>query len=123
MKKLIPVLAAVLVLFVLVAGALAQTPFRLSRDAADVLTYDSDLVKSASALFLPKLVYVTGAATSTATVQHIVGTITNTIATKELSATDRMIVISNAHYVWKGDKVCVTGIATNASWYLVGEER
>lgn len=124
MKKLIPILVALLVLCAIVAPAMAQTPFRLSRVGATVLTYDNDIVTPASALFVPKIVYVTGVETgSTAVVKHIAGTITNTLASKELTATDRMVVISNTYWVWKGDKLAVTGIATNSTWYLVGEEQ
>ena len=124
MKKTSLILAALLVLCAMIAPAVAQTPFRLSRDGATVLDYDSDLVSSASTLIIPKAVYVTGVeTTTTAVVEHRVGSVTNTLASKALTATDRMIVISNTHMVWKGDSLAVTGIATNATWYLVGEEQ
>ncbi len=124
MKKMTLILVALLVLCAIVAPALAQTPFRLSRVGATVLTYDNDLVTPASALFVPKFVFVTGVETgSTAVVKHISGTITNTLESKELTATDRMVVISNTYWVWKGDKIAVTGIATNSTWTLVGEEQ
>lgn len=123
MNKLNLTLVALLVLCVLIAPAVAQTPFRLERVGADVLDYDNDLVSSAAALFVPKVVYVTGVeTTTTAVVKHVVDTMTNTLASKALTATDRMIVITNTHWVWKGDSLAIAGIPTNASWYLVGEE-
>ena len=42
------------------------------------------------------------------------GTITNQVGVKVVSATDRMLVLTNAPWLFQGDSVRITTSATNA---------
>ena len=50
----------------------------------------------------------------TQTVALVQGTITNQVGVKVVSATDRMLVVTNAPWLFQGDGVRITTSATNA---------
>jgi len=59
---------------------------------------------------------------TTQTVALVQGAITNQVGTKVVGATDRMLVLTNAPWLFAGDAVRVTTSATNAfGAVLVGE--
>ena len=61
-------------------------------------------------------------ADSTQTVALVQGTVTNQLGRKTVAATDRMLVVTNAPWLFAGDTVRVTTTATNAyEAVLVGE--
>ena len=61
---------------------------------------------------------------STQTVALVQGTVTNQLGRKTVAATDRMLAVTNAPWLFEGDAVRVTTTATNAyDAVLVGETR
>ena len=118
MRKLIGMLVGLLVsVSVALAGSPAQT-------AGTVATNGTAITVPASGSMGYKLqAVVFGAdAGTTQTVALVQGSITNQIATKGVSATDRMLVVTNAPWLFAGEQVRVTTSATNSyGVVLVGE--
>lgn len=124
-KSLIPFLLVFAILaLACFAPAMAQTPFRLSRVGAATLNYTNDLVVSSASSLVPAAIHVDGVGIYTVTVTHAVGSLTtNLVASKTLSATDRWIPFTNSVRMFKTDKLAVSGVATNSTWYLTGTEQ
>ena len=118
MKKLIGVLAGVLVS---VAVALAGSPAQTTGTVAVAGTALTVPASGGMAYKLQAVVFGADAST-TQTVSLVQSGITNQIATKAVSATDRMLSVSNAPWLFAGETVRVTTSATNAyAVVLVGE--
>jgi hypothetical protein len=64
--------------------------------------------------FRLEVVVFGAAAGSTQTVALVQGTITNQIAKKVVSATNRMLVVTNAPWLFQGESVRITSTATSA---------
>ena len=118
MKKMIGVVAALLVS---TAVAMAGSP---TQTTGTVATNGTSLSIPASGSMAYKLqAVVFGAdASTTQTVSLVQSGITNQIATKAVSATDRMLSVTNAPWLFAGETVRITTTATNAyGAVLVGE--
>jgi hypothetical protein len=118
MKKLIAVLAGVLVS---VGGALAGSPAQTTGTVAVAGTAITVPASGGMAYKLQAVVFAADAGT-TQTVALVQGGITNQLATKTVSATDRMLTVTNAPWMFSGETVRITTTATNAyGVVLVGE--
>jgi hypothetical protein len=68
-------------------------------------------------------VLFTSAASSTSTASFIVGTLTNSIGSKVITATDRLLVATNAPPLLVGDTLRFTASDTNSQTvYIIGDE-
>ena len=77
---------------------------------------------SGSVAYRLQAVVFGAAAGTTQTVALVQGGITNQIATKAVSATDRMLTVTNAPWLFAGESVRITTTATNSyGVVLVGE--
>ncbi|MCX6998254.1 MAG: hypothetical protein NTV49_14515 [Kiritimatiellaeota bacterium] len=118
MRKLIGILAGSLVwVTVALAGSPAQT-------TGTVATNGTAITVPASGSMAYRLeTVVFGADTGTTqTVALVQGGITNQIATKAVSATDRMLSVTNAPWLFAGESVRITTTATNSfGVVLVGQ--
>ena len=104
---------------VLVAGvALAGSPAKVS---GTVATNGVSLTvpASGSVAFRVQSVVFAAAAGTTQTVALVHGSITNQVGTKAVSATDRMLSLTNAPWVFAGESVRITTTATNAYGVVV----
>ena len=118
MKKMIGVVAG---LMVSAAVVLAGSPSQMT---GTVVTNGTSLSIPASGSMAYKLqAVVFGAdASTTQTVSLVQSGITNQIATKVVSATDRMLSVTNGPWMFAGDLVRITTTATNSyTVLLVGE--
>ena len=118
MKRILAVLAGLLVpVAVALAGSPAQT-------TGTVATAGTSLGVPASGSVGYRLQAVVFGATAgtTQTVALVEGGITNQIGTKVVSATDRMLTVTNAPWLFAGEQVRITTSATNSyGVVLVGE--
>ena len=118
MKRWIGVLAGMC----MVAGlAVAGSP---SQTTGTVATAGTSFAVPASGSMAYKLQAVVFGATAgtTQTVSLVHGSITNQIGTKAVSATDRMLWVTNAPWTFPGERVLIATTATNAfGVVLVGE--
>ena len=89
---------------------------RPARMAGTVATNGTTFAAPASGgmAFRLESVVFGAAAVTTQTVALVQGTITNQIAKKVVGATDRMLVLTNAPWLFQGDGVRITTMATNA---------
>ena len=118
MKRLIGLAAAMLVSVVV---ALAGSPARV---VSTVATNGVAIAAPASGGMAYRLQAVVFGATAgtTQTVALVEGGITNQIGTKVVSATDRMLSVTNAPWLIAGETVLITTTATNSyGVVLVGE--
>ena len=106
-------------LAVLVAGCVAcavargESPARVVGTVATNGTSFTVPASGGMAFRLEAVVF--GAAEGkTQTVALVQGTITNQVGVKVVSATDRMLVVTNAPWLFQGDGVRITTSATNA---------
>ena len=118
MRKLIGVLTGVLVA---VGGALAGSPAQTTGTVAVAGTALTVPASGGMAYKLQAVVFAADTGT-TQTVALVQGGITNQLATKAVSATDRMLTVTNAPWMFSGETVRITTSATNAyGVVLVGE--
>ena len=118
MKKLIGILAG---LCAAVGVALAGSPAQTTGTVATAGTALAVPASGSMAYRLQAVVFGADAGT-TQTVALVQGGITNQIATKAVSATDRMLSVTNAPWQFAGESVRITTSATNSySVVLVGE--
>ncbi len=106
-----------------VAGvaAWAGSPARIAGSVATTGTAFAVPVSGGVGFRLQHVVFAAAAGT-TQTVALVQGSVTNQIGTKIVSATDRMLVVTNAPWLFAGDAVRVTTTATNAyNAVLTGE--
>ena len=98
-----------------VAGlaAMAASPARITGSVATAGTAFAVPVSGGVGFRLEHAVFAAAAGT-TQTVALVHGTVTNQLATKVVSATDRMLTVTNAPWLFAGDSVRVTTTATNA---------
>lgn len=121
MKRLIELLAGLAAVATCASVALAGSP---AQTTGTVATSGTAITVPASGGMAYKLQAVVFAADTgtTQTVALVQGGITNQIATKTVSATDRMLTVTNAPWLFAGETVRVTTSATNAyAVVLVGE--
>ena len=118
MKKSIGIVAGFLGLAaVALAGSPAQTTGTVATNGTALTVPASGSV----AYQLQAIVFGADAGT-TQTVALVQGSITNQIATKAVSATDRMLTVTNAPWLFAGETVRITTTATNSyDVVLVGE--
>ena len=110
MRKLIEVLAGFFVsVSVAVAGSPAQTTGTVATNGTAITVPASGSV----GYRLESVVFGAEAGT-TQTVALVQGGITNQIATKVVSATDRMLAVTNAPWLFSGESVRITTTATNS---------
>lgn len=118
MKKML-----VMVVVASVAGMAAwgASPARIMGSVATAGTSFAVPVSGGVGFRLENAVFGAAAAT-TQTVALVQGTVTNQIGTKVVAATDRMLVVTNAPWLFEGDAVFVATTATNAyDAVVVGE--
>ena len=118
MRKLI---AGLVLTVACTGGALAGSPARV---AANVATNGTSIAVPASGSAAYKLqAVVFGSATGTThSVALVQGSITNQIATKTVTATDCMLTVTNAPWLFAGELVRITTTATEVyGVVLVGE--
>ena len=113
---------AVLVALVALGGlALGGSPARVTGTVATNGTAFAVPASGGMAFRLQAVVFGAAAGT-TQTVALVQETITNQIATKVVAATDCMLTVTNAPWLFDGEKVRITTTATNAyGAVLVGE--
>lgn len=115
-------IAALLLLVALAPFASAQAPFRLS-PATQSYEYSSPVRVPFGSVMTPRAVLVAGTnAGVTAIVTQVSGDVTNVVATKALTTTDRAIALSNV-WLFAGDFLTLSGVATNESWVIIAEEQ
>ena len=120
MKKLVSGVLTVAVAC-LAAVALAGSPAKVS---GTVATNGVNLTvpASGSVAFRVQAVVFDAAADTTQTVSLVHGSITNQLGTKAVSATDKMLTVTNAPWLFAGESVRITTTATNAySAVVIGE--
>lgn len=125
LKSILVVLALVLFVFTVLVPAADAAPFRASVTlTAGSGTYGvTSVYNSASTGVRLSHVIYTCTATATSTASFIVGSITNAIGTKAITATDRLLVATNAPPLLIGDTLRFTSSDTNShAIYIVGEE-
>jgi hypothetical protein len=110
MKK---ILAVVVVGCVACLGARGESPARVVGTVATGGT-SFTVPASGGVAFRLEAVVFGAAAGSTQTVALVQGTITNQIAKKVVSATDRMLVVTNAPWLFQGESVRITTTAASA---------
>ena len=110
MKRIVMGLVAVCVAC---AGARGESPARV---VGTVATNGTSLAVPASGGMAFRLEAVVFGATAgtTQTVTLVQGTITNQIAKKVVGATDRMLVVTNAPWLFQGELVRITTTAASA---------
>ena len=110
MKKILVGLAAGCLAAVAMCG---ESPARI---AGTVATNGTTFLAPASGgmAFRLQTVVFGAAAGSTQTVSLVQGTITNQVGKKVVSATDRMLVLTNAPRLFQGESVRITTTATSA---------
>ena len=121
MKKIVMVAAVVAGMCVAWLAARAGSPARITGNVATNGTAFAVPVSGGVGFRLQHAVFAAAAGT-TQTVALVQGAITNQVGTKVVGATDRMLVLTNAPWLFAGDAVRVTTTATNAfGAVLVGE--
>jgi len=101
--------------------ALAGTPAQITGTVATSGT-SLNVPASGSVGFKLQAVVFGAAAGTTQTVAVVQAGITNQIATKVVAATDRMLTVTNAPWLFSGQTVRITTTATNSyGVVLVGE--
>ena len=110
MKRIVMGLVAVCVAC---AGARGESPARVVGTVATGGTSFTVPASGGMAFRLEAVVFG-AAAGSTQTVSLVQGTITNQIAKKVMSATDRMLLVTNAPWLFQGELVRITTTATSA---------
>lgn len=110
MRKLIGVAVAG---FLAVGAALAGSPAQTTGTVATAGTAFTVPASGSMAYRLEAIVFGATAGT-TQTVALVQGGITNQIGTKIVSATDCMLTVTNAPWLFAGEKVRITTTATNA---------
>ena len=105
----------------LAGAALAGSPAQVTGTVA-TNGVSLDVPASGGVAFKLQAVVFGAAAGTTQTVALVQGGITNQIATKAVSATDRMLTVTNAPWLFAGQTVRITTTATNGyNVVLVGE--
>lgn len=118
MKKIIGFMAGLLVLAVV---GLAGSPSQMTGTVATAGTGFTVPASGSMGYKLQAVVFGAEAGT-TQTVALVQGGITNQIATKAVSATDRMLSVTNGTWMFAGEQVRITTSATNSyGVVLVGE--
>ena len=110
MKRIVMGLVAVCVAC---AGARGESPARVVGTVATGGTSFTVPASGGVAFRLEAVVFGATAGT-TQTVSLVQGTITNQIAKKVVSATDRMLVLTNAPWLFQGESVRITTTAASA---------
>ena len=118
MRKLLVILAGMVTAAgVALAGSPAQTTGTVGTNGTTFA-----VPESGSVAYRLQAVVFNATAGTTQTVALVQGGITNQIATKAVAATDRMLAVTNAPWMFAGESVLVTTSATNAyGVVLVGE--
>jgi hypothetical protein len=109
MKKIVMAVAVC----VACLGARGESPARVVGTVATGGTSFAVPASGGMAFRLEAVVFG-AAAGSTQTVALVQGTITNQVGKKVVSATDRMLVLTNAPWLFQGESVRITTTATSA---------
>ena len=126
MKRILTVFFMLLLVCLIALPLLAQTPARttFTSTAGSASIELNGVANSLHHAFNVKALIFESAAGSTATVSYVAAGVTNAIGTKAVAATDRAIAVTNAPWLFKGDRILVTNTDTNThSIIIVWEER
>jgi hypothetical protein len=105
----------------------AAQPFRvaITVPAGGSAVYtNTGVASSAFASFRPEALVLGQLAATTTTVSYTVGNVTNGSLTKAVTATDRLLSLTNLPTQFQGDRIIISSTDTNGfTAYLIGTEQ